>query len=177
MNNIKVLFTDYKDVVQAFGEEKIIARFEFFINFIKKVGDEDNDKLGVNDKVLQYCIMDYFSDVYRLKEFHKIGKINDIKRVAYESYWILRRKPIQILSDEQNAENLIFSNEKFVLTYLTNELLGDKKNNILSDEATASYKSFVNSLYYHLKYRDCDAKVLELMILSFKAGLCYSLNE
>lgn len=118
--------------------------------------------------------MDYFSDINRLKEFHEIKKINDIKRVAYESMWLLRRKPIQIISDRPEDDNAVFANERFVLSYLTHEMLKNRTDDILTIKASNVYSSFVNSLYYHLKYRDCDAKVLELMILSFKAGLDYN---
>ncbi len=181
MDNIKSLYTDYSEIIEQFGEEKIKKRLEFFIelleSFICKLGETANEKLSINDKVLQYCIMDYFSDIYRLKDFHEIEKINDIKRVSYESQWILRRKPIQILSENENDDNIIYANEKFVLTYLMHELIKDRKNDKLTGESANIYKSFANSLYYHLKYRDCDAKVIELMILAFKAGLNYNLNS
>lgn len=180
MINIKSLYTDYSEIVKKFTEERICNRFEYFIraieSFINTFEPEEQKKLCLNDKVLQYCIMDYFSDIYRLKEFHEIEKINDIKRVAYESQWILRRKPIQILDDSDGSDNILYANEKFVLTYLVHELLGERENNILTEKSIEVYKSFSDSLYYHLKYRNCDAKVLELMILAFKAGLNYNLK-
>lgn len=180
MDNIKSLYTDYSDIVNLFGKDRINKRIEYYLraleDFISQLGETASEKLSVNDKVLQYCIMDYFSDIYRLKEFHEIEKINDIKRVSYESKWILRRKPIQILSQEEDDDNIIYANEKFVLTYLMHELIKDRRSDILTDESAKIYKSFANSLYYHLKYRDCDAKVIELMILAFKAGLNYNSN-
>ena len=90
MYNIKSFYTDYGEIIATFGEDKIESRITYFLDainsFISAFNSEDITALEVNDKVLQFCIMDYFSDIYRLKEFHKIGKINDIKRVAYESY-------------------------------------------------------------------------------------------
>lgn len=181
MYNIKSLYTDYGEIIATFGEDKIESRITYFLDainsFISAFNSEDITALEVNDKVLQFCIMDYFSDIYRLKEFHKIGKINDIKRVAYESYWILRRKPIQILSDDDSDDKIVFANEKFVLSYLTHEILMGNENKIMEKESLTLYKSFIESLFYHLKYRDCDAKVLELMMLAFKAGINYNTNK
>lgn len=65
----------------------------------------------MQETMLSYdAIMDYFTDVYRLKEFHKIKNINMIKIVAYEVYWILKRKPIQIRGTEVNTK-VVFANE------------------------------------------------------------------
>lgn len=71
----------------------------------------------------------------------------------------------------------MFANEKFVLSYLTHEILMGNENKIMEKESLALYKSFIESLFYHLKYRDCDAKVLELMMLAFKAGINYNTNK
>jgi len=173
MNNIKALYTDYSDIFQKFGKETIEKKILYFLNlmtdFIQSV--DAKDKIRINDSILSYCILDYYSDVYRLMSFHKIEKINSIKRISYESKWILRRKPIQVLTDNPEDENLIFANEKFVLSYLTHELLLSQNNVNYSEEALRHYSSFVDSLYYHLKYRDFDAKVLELMIIAFKSGI------
>lgn len=180
MENIKALYTDYQDIIIDVGEKEIEAHIKFFLNAIEEyisIVDPQKTKIALNDKVLQYCIMDYYSDIKRLQEFHEIKKINDIKRVAYESMWLLRRKPIQIISDKPEDDNIVFSNERFVLSYLTHEMLKERADDILTSQASNVYSSFVNSLYYHLKYRNCDAKVLELMMLSFKAGLDYNTNS
>ena len=180
MNNIKAVYTDYSDLIDVFGEDVIKARIQSFIELIDKfkerLGEEYANKIEVNDKILQHCIMDYFSDIHRLKDFHEVEKVNTIKKVAYESAWFLRRKPIQVLSDDKNDDVLVYINEKFILSYLLHEALKGKENDIISDTSLISYKSFVNSLFYHLKYRNCDAKVLELMLLAFKAGLSYKTN-
>lgn len=179
MENIKALFTDYQDIIKEVGEAEIKEHIQYLLtaieNFISNL-DPQRTKIALNDKVLQYCIMDYYSDIKRLQEFHEIEKINDIKRVAYESMWILRRKPIQVISDNSNDDSIVFSNERFVLSYLTHEMLKDRADDVLTPKASNIYSSFVNSLYYHLKFRNCDAKVLELMMLSFKAGLEFNNN-
>lgn len=178
MEKIKSEYVNANAIVTYFGEERIKRRLEFFLEiiekYIKSLGEEYKEKLAVNDKVLEYCVLDYFADIKRLMEFHKIERINNIKRVAYESQWLLRRKPIQILSESDEDDVIVYANEKFVLSYLFQELLKDNEDKILSDVNKEKFRAFTESLYYHLKYRDFDAKVLELMLLSFKAGMAYN---
>lgn len=178
MEKIKSEYESANEIVTYFGKERITKRFEFFLEIIDKyimsLGEGYKEKLAVNDKVLEHCVLDYFADIERLKVFHNIERINDIKRVAYESQWLLRRKPIQILSESDEDDIIVYANEKFVLSYLFHELLRDNEDKILSDENSEKFRAFTESLYYHLKYRDFDAKVLELMLLSFKAGMAYN---
>jgi hypothetical protein len=34
-------------------------------------------------------VYDYFSNISRIKSFHKIEKINDLKILSYTAYWLL----------------------------------------------------------------------------------------
>ncbi len=180
MDKIKAEYTDASDLIRDIGKERLKRRIKYFMEsmnaYIQSLDDKFQQQLAVNDKILEHCVLDYFYDIHRLKSFHQIEKINDIKRVAYESYWILRRKPIQVTSADIDDDALVYANEKYVLVYLIDELIRGKRDDILNDESSVYFNSFANSLYYHLKYRDCDAKVLELMILAFKAGLNYNLQ-
>lgn len=90
----------YDAIVNYFSEETIADRYKYLYD---KMQDYINARglqgsLNVCEGILHQAVMDYFADVYRLKEFHKIENINMTKIVAYEVYWILRRKPIQINS-------------------------------------------------------------------------------
>ena len=61
---------------------------------------EQNDLCDVayiQEMALTHAIMDYFSDIQRLKDYQKIEHINEIKIKAYETFWILKRKPIQLI--------------------------------------------------------------------------------
>lgn len=111
-----------------------------------------------------HAIMDYFTDITRLKGFHDISKINQDKIIAYECCWLLKRKPIQILKDD--CEELIYVNEKFILGILVNHLTGGKIDSLVNPVL----ERFCDVLLYYLKYRDCDSKILEMLISSFKAG-------
>lgn len=197
MENIKAIYSNYSSVIKSIGEDAeqiIISKFSYILeimnDFIKSLNyhiDQNSelscdnikieDILKINESVLTYCVMDYFTDICRLKEFHNIHNINEIKRVAYEASWILRRKPIQILSDDIRHDNITYANEKFVLSYIMHELMKDELSKKLSSNKYAKLSAFTESLFYHLKYRDCDPKVLELMLLSFKAGIAVAENS
>ena len=39
------------------------------------------------------------------------------------------------------------------------------------------FKNFLDTLYYYLKFRRCDAQSIELMLLAFKAGRIMFMSE
>lgn len=139
-------------------------------NYIKESGYEE--KVFVNDMVLGYALVDYFEDIRRLKEFHHVPHINSIKLVAYMAYWLLRRKPMQIVGNEKE---LLYVNERFVLAYVL-EFLNDGQTHILERE-NRGLKSFRESLFYFFKYRQFNAQALEMIILSFFAGQVYQSKD
>ena len=174
MDNIYHLYEDYSDIVKEFGKDRIQKRFldicTSYHIFIKERGLEQSVKL--NTFTLMHAILDYFTDVSRLKKFHKIDKINTFKITAYEICWLIRRKPLQVLEDEK--EELVYINEKFVLSYVMNffsQLLGEDFYDNLKDENKKLISGYVDTLYYYLKYRNCGAQALELALLSYGAGI------
>ena len=57
-----------------------------------------------------------------------------------------------------------------MLTRLASFMLGDDINMPIIEEKGIAFKNFLNTLYYYLKFRKCDAQSIELMLLAFKAG-------
>lgn len=180
MDKIELIYNNYDDVVEKFGEEKIKARFSSLLkncsDFVAKRGTDE--KLKINSYLLMHSVMDYFSDVARLKEYADIKYVNFFKVISYECYWILRRKPIQVL--EEKNEELVYINEKFVLTlimaFLT-EKFPDNFEEKLSEKRREAFDGFVKSLYYFLKYRSVSAQNLEMILLSFCAGIVSATDE
>ena len=127
------------------------------------------DKVSVNEMALGYLLIDYFEDVKRLKEFHHVQHINSIKIVSYMSFWLLRRKPLQLKSQEKS---LIYINERFVLSYILDFLSNDDKGHILLRK-NIGLNSFCETLLYFLKYRVTDPGSIEMFIMSFFAGQIY----
>ena len=63
-----------------------------------------------------------------------------------------------------------FLNEKFAFTRIASFLTRDQKSVILDEGSKKAFLNFLDTLYYFLKYRDYDPKMLELVIMGFQAG-------
>lgn len=171
MNHIENTYINYDELVNIVGQDVIKSR-------IQQISQEMLDFLKINnlDEVayihnmaLSHAIMDYFSDIQRLKDYQQIEHVNEIKIKAYETFWLLKRKPLQ-LRQQIDDDKLLYVNEKFLLTRLTSFMLGDDINMPIVGEKNDAFKNFLNTLYYYLKFRRCDAQSIELMLLAFEAG-------
>ncbi|MBR3318545.1 MAG: hypothetical protein IKG21_12070 [Atopobiaceae bacterium] len=118
---------------------------------------------------LYHAVMDYFSDIKRLKDYQPIERVYEIKIKAYETYWLLRRKPLQLLSQMED-DKLMYINEKFLLVRLASFMLGDMMTVPLVGDRGKAFKNYLDTLYYYLKFRRCDPQAIELMLLAFEAG-------
>ena len=141
--------------------------------YIKGSGYEG--KLFVNPSVLTSALRDYFIDIGRLKELHDVSHANSIKIVAYTSYWLLKRKPIQIIGVDKE---LIYANERYVFSYIMDFLNQNIEN---TDDLYSSKKrgivAFREMLFYFLKYRFNAPSSLEFVIVSFFSGQIYQSSE
>lgn len=162
---------DYEEIIDHFGKEKIMDRynaFEEYLNiFIERSKFKDN--VTISYGLLNQAVIDYFADIDRLKNFHHIEKINFIKIHAYSAYWLLRRKPIQIIKDNDDTE-LAFINENFVASYLLQFLRGENRGVVIKKDDRYEYNEFVENLKYVLRYRTITPQMLETILESYKAG-------
>lgn len=172
MKNIESIYLNYGELLEEFGDDVISSRYAFLYEeaeeFLRSQGM--TGEVTVNEVLMMHAVLDYFSDVSRLKKFHHINHINEIKVVAYESFWLLRRKPLQVCAQGQQDDLLAFVNEKFVFSRIAAFLVKEHKNLVLKQEDKKSFVNYLDTLYYYLKYRQYDPQMLELMILGFKAG-------
>ena len=161
----------YDVIVNYFTKETIADRYKYLYEKMQEYIDERNlqDSLKIHEDILQQATMDYFTDVYRLKEFHQIENINMAKIVAYEVYWILRRKPIQIQGQSADAK-MVFANEGFATTFIAHEYLVPEETEPLSPDKEDAFLKYLRHIYYHLKYRCIDKQCLEIMLYSFETG-------
>lgn len=179
MNNIESIYSNYEDLLVEFTEDVIRSRYAFlhkecmeFLNSMNLSGS-----VRVDEVLLLHSVLDYFSDVSRLKKFHQINHINEIKVIAYESFWLLRRKPLQVVKEDQDSDFLSFVNEKFVFSRIAAFLVEGRMDQALKEEDKKAFLNYLDTLYYFLKYRQYDAQMLELMILGFKAGEIWGRQE
>ncbi len=174
MDKIFHLYDDYTDILGEFGKERIQERFsDLYVSYDKFIKENNlGENVKINDFTLMHAILDYFTDISRLKHFHKITRTNTFKIISYEISWLLRRKPLQIIKDYN--EELVYINEKFLLSYIMSyltQIVGYDFFDGLSDENKKAFNGYIDSLYYYLKYRNCSSQSLEFALLSFGAGI------
>jgi len=171
MDNINSMFISADELIDQYIKKnsKFLNRFvsmETDIQEFIKVSALEG-KVTLNNLALGYLLIDYFEDITRLKKFHKLSHVNSIKIVAHMSYWLLRRKPIQVLAEDRET---IYVNERFVLAYIS-DFISSQESILMRDNA--GIKSFLESLLYYFKYRSIDANSIEMILLSFFAGQIY----
>ena len=152
MNTIEKIYTNYDGLLEEFSEEVIQSRYAVFYEeieeFAKSLGIRE--KIQISESLLSHAVLDYFTDISRLKHFHQAKHINSLKVIFYVFYWLLQRKPIQILEEEETSDGIRV---------------------ILSPETKKGFLNYLDSLFYYLKYRNYDAEMLEMMLMGFKAGV------
>lgn len=172
MRNIENTYVKYDKLVEEIGEDIIKNRLMQLQYEMQEFLSSNGltDKVFIQEMALNHAVMDYFSDIQRLKEYHEIEHANEIKIKAYETYWLLKRKPLQ-LKEQLEDDKWLYVNEKFLLTRLVSFMLGEKINIPLNGEKKTVLMNFFDTLYYYLKFRKADAQSLELMLLGFMAGM------
>lgn len=171
MRHIENTYISYDELIAAVDADVIESRIrqisQEMVDFLEIRGL--SEVAYIHEMALAHAVMDYFSDIQRLKDYQKINHINEIKIKAYETFWLLQRKPIQ-LKEQLEDDRMLYVNEKFLLTRLTSFMLGKDFNMPLVDEKGTAFKNYLDTLYYYLKFRRCDAQAIELMLLAFQAG-------
>ena len=111
MTNIENTYIRYDELVDAIGKDVIESR-------IHQISQEMLDFLEINNlkevayihnMALTHAIMDYFSDIQRLKDYQRIEHVNEIKIKAYETFWLLKRKPLQLIKQIED-DRLLYKN-------------------------------------------------------------------
>jgi hypothetical protein len=149
------------------------ALWNDMIKVLEKTGFEE--KLRIDEESFQIFIIDYFTDVARIKDFHSIDKINIQKIYSYGIYWFLRRKPIQII--EPIPDNFDI-NEKAIIGIFFPKILKEAGIEYTKETKNEKLRSrlgaFVNLLFYNIKHRTYTPQSLELAIEAFLCGNCVS---
>lgn len=171
----------YDYLLEEFEEKKIEERFESLYEYLCDFVEENNleGKVYVSIELLEQVVVDYFVDVYRLKKFHHIEKINDNKIHAYTAYWLANEKVLQIVPSDSCDKRLTAVNEWMVTSYLVSYLFGeDGKSTVINEKNSKTIQEFKENLQYSLRYRQYTPYMLETVLIAFSAGACwqYSLD-
>lgn len=119
----------YKYLINKFGEEKIASRFDYVNHILEEYVRQNKyeEKVIVCQNIVEHIVIDYFVDIDRLKEFQEIQFVNETKIYSYLSYWILRHKPLQIISAD-GQDDVVFINEECVADFLCSFLFTQPDN-------------------------------------------------
>jgi len=156
--------TEHKIEVSRVGR-RLVHTMKCINTYISYMGIIDSVK--VNGRMVKQSIVDYFVDVARIKELHDITKTNKQKVYSYTAYWLLKRKPIQVVNNFEDCE---YINELFVTAFLTSLMTNAKRIDKKKRLGHPSCKTFQDLLFYNLKYRPISPQSLELMIEAFFCG-------
>ena len=145
---------------------------ERYINILTQIQDILEalcimDYVNINTDLLGLALLDYFEDVERLKEYEGIDRVNVDKIYSYETFWLLKRKPIQI-ANNQISEEYLHINEKVLTFILIAKMLGETGKGY--DDINPKLRGFIDLIYYNLKYRLFTQQSLELMVSGFICG-------
>jgi len=163
----------YKFLLEFFPGNIIHIRSHAFWNDIVKVLEKSGfeDKVRIDEESFQMLIIDYFTDVARIKDFHLIEKINVNKIYGYGIYWFLRRKPIQLIEPIEDNFDI---NEKVAIGIFLPKILKEAGITYTKETQNEALRkrvaTFANLLFYNMKYRLYTPQSLELMIEAFLCG-------
>lgn len=163
---------NYKFLVDEFSSETIENRFEAIYNFLNLYIESNNlkDQVFISIDLLNNMVLDYFSDIHRIKEFQDIELTNLAKIYSYTAYWLLRRKVIQLKHEDTN-DKLSFVNEEMVATYIFSFLF---ETNVFIVESQKEYfEEFQKNILYSFIYRPFTPQSIESIIYAFQAGRAY----
>ncbi len=132
------------------------------------------DKVSINTDLLGRVVIDYFEDIDRLKEFQGIERANVDKIYSYETFWLLRRHPIQIL-DSSIGEQFWYINEKVCIAIMIPKML--EEMGVIMTDKNPRFESFLDLMYYNFKYRIFTQQSLEFMVEAFFCGYSVKKDE
>ena len=159
----------YQYIVDYYhGDSIIINRFGQWYREMRYFIEQYNlnGVVRIDERKLDYAVLDYFADIIRTKEFHKISNANLSKIYGYTAYWIWKDHPLQLLK-ETNDDHYLYINELFVVLQICsqfNKLCPAKEENIKSLE------KLTELLLYNFKFRVLSPFYIEMSIASFFAG-------
>lgn len=152
--------------------------YAVYMNDVAKEKTEKTVKIEISELLLRQSLIDAFDDLLRLTNYHPTKEPNPIKEMSYIVYWLVRHKPIRLVSEDIVLDSklsdmartrFLFINEEFGVKLLMNSaFVGKKEKTVCSHihaEAEKQLKYFKRFLLYYLVYRIDSPKALEAMVL------------
>lgn len=141
-----------------------------------------DEYVGISAIPLYETVINYFSDIKRLKDFHEIETTNLIKVASYTTYWFLKTKPIFLKKDPdkkvlQKYPILKYINENIAITILDSILFDRKELKLMMTEKLKQWNNFIKNLKYFFTYRVITPQSIELVLLSLVTDSPYEFKK
>jgi hypothetical protein len=170
-SNYSYIYDKYKEKIR---ERIALLKTEF--NDFCNATDIVKGSLQLPIELLNEVVLNYFVDIDRLKEFHTIDRINNIKIAAYLTYWWVKIKPIQIINyPGNNSWRYLKINESFASTIAISIVF--KTNVRFVTDDLAQLNKFYDFLHYCLKYRNLSAQGIELAFMGLTTNPINPIQE
>ena len=157
---------DYKEVVEAFGEERILERKQYLYVVAKDLIERhglDPESFYISPTLIGEVVINYFADFKRLKDFHELERGNRVKIAAYLVFWVSRERPIQLIRPDYASPKARKINGLFSLTLILH-ILFTKGDVFTTPQNLSRFNDFQELFLYTLRYRIYTAQSLELAI-------------
>jgi len=180
--------------------EKFVKTYRFVYkgahDYAKHISESVKEKIGVDIKIefsevlFKQSLIDAFDDLLRLKNYHPTEEPNPIKEMSYIVYWLIRHKPIRLITEEViNSSQLsniartrlLFINEQFGVKLLINAAFEGGKEQLSCERmlelGRSQIQHFKHYLLYYLTYRMDSAKSLEAIMLGCTIHPVWEVNS
>lgn len=199
------MYIVFKDMKEWLNDKpnlsnKFVKTYEFIFqgasDYARNMSEKVKQKTGIDIRIelsevlLRQSLIDAFDDLHRLKNYHPTEEPNPIKEMAYIVYWLIRRKPIRLVTEDvvYNSKlnniartRLLFINEEFGVKLLINAAFeGNKEQTTcghILDFGRSQMKYFKQFLLYYLIYRIESPKSLEAMMLGCTIHPVWEVNS
>lgn len=159
----------YDEVFNAWGEERIFERQIFLYKFCERLTEyhKIRNDVCIPADLINEVVLNYFTDIYRYKNFHRIDRINTIKIAAYTVFWFLRIRPIQISDNCQKLNAMHRQINQYAAYNLMHYILFDL-NTMINNPNRANI-NFTDHCIYTFNYRIFTPQSIELALLGLLA--------
>lgn len=169
-------------------EKKFQSTYGFILlsarDYANQIARMVKEKIGIDVQIeisellLKQAIIDALDDLLRLKNYHPTDEPNPIKEMSYIVYWLIKRDPIRLVSEDVITDKglsdiaqkrLLFINEEFGVKLLMNAAFAGRQEkeecSHVYEQANKQLKYFKRFLLYYLVYRIDSPKSLEAILL------------
>lgn len=178
----------YEYLLGEFDEGEIKNTFKYIYRnaayFLELVGlncqINPGEDFFINTRIIKETVVDFYSDLERLKQFHNITEINSIKFASYLAYWVNKRKPIQTIAEFTNEKIAAFPKLKFVNESFSHSLLMSTAFKIDSPpprDYLGYINNFLDLLNYSFRYRVMTAQNLEIILTAYMTNKLYEMLD